>query len=122
MPARFSPEANEDKGEAIAAAIGDQAVFQRADVRIASEIAALGDTAVDRFGQLDCIFNNAGGPIPGTLETLSQNDLVEAIRSLVGSVRFGIKHAARAMRRRGRGGGHHQQLEHRCPPLTGRAA
>jgi NADP-dependent 3-hydroxy acid dehydrogenase YdfG len=48
----------DDKGEAIAAELGKRAAFVHADVTNEADIAA----AVERFGRLDCLFNNAGRP------------------------------------------------------------
>jgi NAD(P)-dependent dehydrogenase (short-subunit alcohol dehydrogenase family) len=90
-----------EKGEALAAELGDCAIFQRADVMVEADIAALVDTAVTRFGQLDCMFNNAGGPDRGTLETVTAADFEYSMKLLLGSVVFGIKHAARAMKESG---------------------
>ena len=87
-----------DKGEALAAALGKAAVFQRADVMREADIAALVDTAVARFGRLDCLFNNAGAPDRGSLETVTEEDFDYSMKLLVGPVVFGIKHAARAMK------------------------
>jgi len=39
---------------------GGEAMFVRADVSIASDVAALVQTTVDRYGLLDCAHNNAG--------------------------------------------------------------
>jgi NAD(P)-dependent dehydrogenase (short-subunit alcohol dehydrogenase family) len=57
-----------DKGESLARSLGDRAVFQRADVTSEADVATLVETAVARFGRLDCLFNNAGAPTRGTLE------------------------------------------------------
>jgi len=51
---------NEDGGQAMAKELGDQAVFQRVDVRQREQVDALVDAAVKRFGRLDVLFNNAG--------------------------------------------------------------
>ena len=91
------------KGEAIASELGDRAAFVRADVTREAEVGAVVDAAVDRFGRLDCLFNNAGAPVAGTLETVTEAEFDAAMRLLVGSVVFGIKHAARVMK--GSGGG-----------------
>src|SRR5262249_42047294 len=48
------------RGEAVAADLGDSAVFKRTDVAIADEVQALVDFAVARFGGLHVMFNNAG--------------------------------------------------------------
>jgi NAD(P)-dependent dehydrogenase (short-subunit alcohol dehydrogenase family) len=87
-----------EKGEALAAELGANTVFQRADVLREGDIAALVDTAVARFGRLDCLFNNAGAPDRSTLETVTEEEFAGALRLLLGSVVFGIKHAARVMK------------------------
>jgi len=87
-----------DKGESLARSLGDRAVFQRADVTREADVATLVETAVARFGRLDCFFNNAGAPTRGTLETVTEADLDHAMRLLVGSVVYGMKHAARVMK------------------------
>jgi len=45
------------------------------------------------------LFNNAGGPTTGTLETVTKTDLDYAMNLLVGSVLYGIKHAAPIMKK-----------------------
>jgi NAD(P)-dependent dehydrogenase (short-subunit alcohol dehydrogenase family) len=92
-----------EKGAALARELGGAAVFQRADVLREADIAALVDTALARFGRLDCMFNNAGAPGRGSLESVSEDDLVYSMKLLVGSALFGIKHAARAMKSAGGG-------------------
>lgn len=87
-----------EKGEAIAAELGDHAHFQRADVLRESDIAALVDTAVARFGRLDCLFNNAGAADRTTVENVTEDSFASTMRLLVGSVVFGVKHAARVMK------------------------
>lgn len=87
-----------EKGEALACALGGDAVFQRADVTREGDIAALVDAAVARFGRLDCLFNNAGAPDRGTLETVTEEDFDYSMRLLLGAVVFGIRHAARVMK------------------------
>lgn len=47
-------------GEQLAASLGGQALFRRTDVAIAEEVQALVDFAVECFGGLDIMFNNAG--------------------------------------------------------------
>ncbi|MET0339758.1 MAG: SDR family oxidoreductase [Polyangiales bacterium] len=89
---------NVDKGNKLADELGERAVFQAADVMREAEVAALVDTAEKRFGRLDCLFNNAGGPTPGTLDDVTENELDYANRLLVGSAVYGIKHALRVMK------------------------
>ena len=87
-----------DKGEALAHELGPNVVFKRADVMHEAEIAAVVDAALAKFGRLDCLFNNAGAATPGTLEGVTEQEFSYAMQLLVGSVVFGIKHAARVMK------------------------
>jgi NAD(P)-dependent dehydrogenase (short-subunit alcohol dehydrogenase family) len=93
----------DDRGTALAAELGEPAFFHRADVTREADIAALLDAAADRFGRVDCLFSNAGGPTPGGIDTITEEQLDYGMRLLVGSVLFGIKHAARVMRPGGGG-------------------
>ena len=47
-------------GEQLAASLGAQALFRRTDVAIADEVQELVDVAVESFGGLDIMVNNAG--------------------------------------------------------------
>ena len=79
--------------------------YRRANVAEEDDIRALVDLACQRFGRLDCMFNNAGiggafGPIGET--RVEEWDFTFAV--LVRGVFLGIKHASNAMRRQGGGG------------------
>jgi NAD(P)-dependent dehydrogenase (short-subunit alcohol dehydrogenase family) len=49
-----------EAGEGLAAELGDAAAFEVCDVSDADQVQSLVDHAVDRFGGLDIMFNNAG--------------------------------------------------------------
>lgn len=51
---------NAEGGEAVAKEIGREAVFVATDVTKIEQVEALVQTAVDRFGRIDVLFNNAG--------------------------------------------------------------
>src|SRR5580704_4914910 len=77
----------------------------RVDVSAEQDVAALVGHAVERFGGLDCIFNNAGvggafGPIGET--PAEEWDFTFAV--LVRGVFLGVKHASNRMKAQGRGG------------------
>ena len=50
------------EGEALAKKLGANCIFRRSDVTVEDEVRALIGEAVDKFGRIDCLFNNAGGP------------------------------------------------------------
>ena len=50
-----------DKAQVLASELGDGCVAVRADVTSGEDMQALVRTAVDRFGKLDVMYNNAGG-------------------------------------------------------------
>ncbi|MFF0611166.1 SDR family NAD(P)-dependent oxidoreductase [Nocardia tengchongensis] len=60
-----------DKGAAVAAELGDSAVFSSLDVRDESDWAGIATLALDRFGGIDILVNNAGVMHWGAIETLS---------------------------------------------------
>jgi NAD(P)-dependent dehydrogenase (short-subunit alcohol dehydrogenase family) len=88
------------EGEALAARLGPACVFRPTDVTHEEEVKALIATAVEKFGRLDCLFNNAGGPAQtGGIEGLEAARFDAAMATLVRSVMLGMKHAAPHMRR-----------------------
>ena len=65
---------------------------------------ALIGQAVEKFGRIDCLFNNAGGPAQtGGIEGLEVERFDAAMATLVRSVMLGMKHAAPHMRQQGSG-------------------
>src|SRR5690606_31250376 len=92
-------------GRDAAERLGERVRFVRADVTEEADVEALVTAAVDGFGRLDAMFNNAGvggafGPI--TEQTVEAWDATFAIN--VRSVFLGTKHAARRMIAQGDGG------------------
>ncbi len=92
------------EGEALAKKLGPACLFRRTDVTVEDDIRKLIDQAVDKFGRIDCLFNNAGGPAQtGGIEGLEADRFDTAMATLVRSVMLGMKHAAPHMRRQGSG-------------------
>ena len=94
---------NAEKGSAQAAALGSNAAFVQADVRREADMEASVRQAVERFGRLDALFNNAGGPTRGEVDTFTEADFDDGMHLLLASVLYGIKHAAPVMKAQGRG-------------------
>lgn len=83
----------------------DNAAYIRTDVADEAAVKAAVDLAVDRFGRLDCIFNNAGvGGAFGPVTELAVEDWDYTFHVLVRGVFLGVKHAVRQMRAQGDGG------------------
>ncbi len=92
------------RGEKIAAELGEEALFQRTDVSREDSVAAAVDRAVSEFGQLDCIFANAG--IVGAMGPIDQIPIEEYDATMAINLRGAflcMKHAARVMKPRGSG-------------------
>ena len=94
---------NAEKGASMAAELGEQAHFFRADVTDEAQVKASVDETIARFGRLDALFNNAGGRTDGDAETITQAGFEHAMNLLLGSVLFGIKYATPIMRAQGGG-------------------
>ena len=93
-----------ERGEKLAKKLGPASSFIRTDVSVESEVKAMIDHAVNRFGRLDCLMNNAGrgsqfGAIPDS--DLEQFDAVIAVN--VRAVLAGMKYASRVMVPQGSG-------------------
>jgi NAD(P)-dependent dehydrogenase (short-subunit alcohol dehydrogenase family) len=92
------------EGEVVAGRIGPAASFFPTDVTEERDVAALVRHAVERFGRLDCLVNNAGNPgvMGGIAETeVAHWDSVFAVH--VRGVMLGMKHAAPLMTAQGSG-------------------
>jgi len=92
------------EGEALGKKLGGSCVFRQTDVTIEEQMHALIALAVDKFGKLDCLFNNAGGPAQtGGIEGLEVARFDAVMATLVRSVVLGMKHAAPYMKKQGSG-------------------
>lgn len=94
----------EQQGAAIAAELGDAAVFTICNVTKEDDIAKLVDLAVSEFGKLDIMFNNAGivGAV-GPIATTPADEWKATLDVLLNGVFYGMKHAARVMKPQGSG-------------------
>ncbi len=95
----------EELGRTLEAALGkDKCMFLRADATEEADVKAMIDACLAKWGRLDCLFNNAGGPAPvGGIETVPVVGFDAAMATLVRSVMLGMKHAAPVMTKQGSG-------------------
>jgi len=90
----------DERGRALAKEMGAAAAYARADVSREDEVAAAIALAVDRWGRLDCVFNNAGfGGVDEILEEIPVEGYQQTMDVLVKGVLLGIKHAAPIMKK-----------------------
>lgn len=98
---------NPQSGEALLAQLGagEALAFVRADVSEEADVAGAVAAAVERFGSLDAVVNNAGvGGAFGPITELEVEDWDYTFAVNTRGVFLGIKHGARAMQQLGRPG------------------
>jgi NAD(P)-dependent dehydrogenase (short-subunit alcohol dehydrogenase family) len=94
----------DDKGARLVEELGDAVAYRRADVGEEADVEALVGHAVNKFGRLDCIFNNAGfAGVTGSIADIAADEYDATMRVLLRGVFLGMKHAARVMKAQGCG-------------------
>ena len=92
------------EGEALAKRLGVNCIFRQTDVTVEAQMAALIGQGIEKFGRIDCLFNNAGGPAQtGGIEGLDVARFDAGMATLLRSVMLGMKHAAPHMKKQGSG-------------------
>ncbi|HEY8476114.1 MAG TPA: glucose 1-dehydrogenase [Chloroflexota bacterium] len=98
---------NESAGQAAVEAIraaGGEAVFVRADVSVPADAEAMVRAALERYGRLDVLFNNAGIPMSPTPTEDVSDDLWERLFAVnVRGVWLGCRYAIPVMKAQGGG-------------------
>lgn len=94
----------EERGEALARELAPSVAYRHADVSVEADVRACIADAVDRWGSLDCMFNNAGiGGPGGPIESIDLGEYEKAMAVLLGGVFLGMKHAIPVMKAQGSG-------------------
>ena len=94
----------QERGEKLAQKLGDAASFKRTDVSDERDVKAMIDHAVDRFGRLDCLMNNAGrGSQYSAIADVDLEQFEAVIAVHLRAVLAGMKYAVRVMAVQGTG-------------------
>ena len=94
----------EKEGRELAQALGPKVDFLKTDVSKEADVKTMIAYAVERFGRVDCLFNNAGCPAPvGGIETIPLDRYEAALSVLLGGVMLGMKHVTPVMKAQGSG-------------------
>lgn len=89
----------EEKGEALARSLGDAVAFLATDVSSEEQVRKLIAFTLDRFGRLDCMYNNAGfGTATLPIAETPIEDFDSQIAVLLKGTFLGIKQAAAVMK------------------------
>ncbi|MDH4567957.1 SDR family oxidoreductase [Pseudomonas sp. BN414] len=94
---------NIEQAQAVADAIGEQAVAVQADVANAEQVKAMVEAAVGHFGALDILVNNAGFGTLGTVVTLDEDTWDQVVDVNLKGVFLCSKYAIPEIVRRGGG-------------------
>lgn len=91
-------------GISLSETLGNECAFVATDVTSDADMAAVVQCAVDRFGSLDVMVNNAGAVgEPSSLLDLNPDGFTQTMNLLARSVLLGHKHAGRQMKKQGAG-------------------
>lgn len=98
-------DVQEQRGEELARELGENVGFVRTDVAREEDVERMIALAVERYGRLDCIFNNAGYVgIMGDIDTLEiGEEYRQTVDVMLTGPLLGMKHAARVMKSQGSG-------------------
>ncbi len=94
----------ETQGRELAKKLGDNATFKLTDVSLEDDVRGMTELAVETYGRLDCLVNNAGiGGVEGEIESIPVDGFDKTIAVLLRGVFLGSKYAAPIMKRQGGG-------------------
>ena len=86
-----------EKGQAVADGAGDRVIYQYADVSGEEDIKRSVDFTVSNFGQLNVLFNNAGGPTAGEVGNITGEQIDYGVKLLLSSVILTTRYAVQPM-------------------------
>ncbi len=87
------------RGEKLAEELGTNVSYYHTDVAQEEEVRASVAHAVNKWGRLDCMYNNAGfGGVSGPIESIDMAAYDQTMSVLLRGVFLGVKHAAAVMK------------------------
>ena len=89
--------------DSIAASAGVETLAVAGDLTSVDEIERIVNSGIDRFGRIDILVTNSGGPPSGTFDTLTDEDWENGIRGLLTSVTKMTRLVLPGMKERGWG-------------------
>jgi NAD(P)-dependent dehydrogenase (short-subunit alcohol dehydrogenase family) len=94
----------DDAGQALAAELGDGVLYQHTDVTKGESVGAAVTRAVDAWGKLSVMYNNAGAMVGrGSILEMPDSEVDKALGLLFKSVFYGVREAGKAMKLTGGG-------------------
>jgi len=94
---------NFENAKKVAAGLGANAMAVKCDVSRADEVKAMVDEAVNKFGRIDILINNAGVYIPHSIEDVSEEEWDKVMNVDLKGVMLCSKYAIPVMKKQGRG-------------------
>lgn len=97
-------DVQEHRGEEMTLTLGDNFSYCQTDVAQEADVKNLVDHTVEKFGRVDCIFNNAGfGGVGGQLDEIDMDGFDTSVGVLLKGVFLGYKYAVPVMKKQGSG-------------------
>ena len=94
----------EEAGQALAQRLGENAMFQRTDVSVETDVKALVEATMAKWGRVDVLFNNAGiGQFFVPVEEFTMEDFDTLFKANLASCFLGLKYAVPIMKQQGGG-------------------
>ena len=94
---------SDEKGSTLASELGDAAHFVKTDVSNEAEIKHSVDETLSKFGRIDVLFNNAGGPTAGDVDNITSEQIDYGVHLLLSSVMLTTRYVIEPMTENGGG-------------------